>query len=256
MLSIFREIIHPVLLREMPKRRNFKLEILNDQPQTPKNRIYVMNHSSMHDMPIASEAIKEHYFVLVGKQPLYLADKFFFWLNGVIYIDRKSKQSKKRGFYKMLEILRKGNNLLIYPEGTWNTTPSRPLIPLNWGVVELAKKAEVPIVPLVAEYYPDCCYVKFGNLLYMHDGVSKENGIQQVEETMATLKWDIWELLPVVKRTEGMQREFQQMIEERIKEYPKLDIEYEKSVIRGWQDSPEYVLQSIDCRREENDECR
>lgn len=242
MLSRFRKIIHPIILKEVPKRRNFKLEILNQQLDTQQNRIYVMNHSSMHDAPIACEVIKEHFFVLVGKQPLYLEDKIFLWLNGAVYIDRKDKKSKKTGFYKMLKILKSGNNLLIYPEGTWNITPSKPIIPLNWGIIELAKKAEVPIIPLATEYYQDCCYVKFGEPIYINSNLSKENGIQQIEDAMATLKWDIWELCPITKRTEQMRENFEQMMEKRIKEYPKLNIEYEKTVIRGWEDSPEYVL--------------
>ena len=144
----------------------------------------------------------------------------------------------------MQKILKTGNNLLMYPEGTWNLTSSKPLIPLNWGVIDLARNAKVPIIPLVTEYYEDCCYVKFGKAIYVNEDISKEDGIQQVEDAMATLKWDIWELCPAVKRTEQMQEKFMQMVKERIEEYPKLDIEYERSVIRGWKDSPEYVFKS------------
>lgn len=53
----------------------------------------------------------------------------------------------------MQKLLNTGKNLLIYQEGTWNMTPSKPMLPLNWGVIEFAKSASVPIIPLVAEYY-------------------------------------------------------------------------------------------------------
>ena len=242
MLRKFRKMMHPFILKKMPERRNFKLEIINEHPYISQNGIYVMNHSSKHDAPIACEAIKKHFYVLVGKQRLELIDKAFFWLNGIVYIDRKDKQSKKRGFRKMLEILKAGDNILTYPEGTWNMTPSKPLIPLSWGIIELAQKAEVPIIPLVAEYHPDSCYVKFGEQIYVDAEMSKKEGIEQVEDALATLKWDIWELFPVAKRTEQMKEEFESMIQKRIDDYPKLNLEYEKSVIRKREDAPENVL--------------
>lgn len=132
----------------------------------------------------------------------------------------------------MIKILKAGNNLLVYPEGTWNMTPSKPMLPLNWGVIELAKRTGVPIVPLVAEYHPDCCYVKFGEAIHINKDMDKKTGIDQLEDVMATLKWDIWEQFGVGKRTDRMKEEFEQMMQYRITEYPKFDLEYEQSVIR------------------------
>lgn len=160
----------------------------------------------------------------------------------MVYIDRKNKKSKRRGFQKMLRILKNGNNLLIYPEGTWNMTPSKPLLPLNWGVIELAKETGVPIIPMVAEYHPDCCYVKFGEPIYIDGETGKKEGIQQVEDAMATLKWDIWEMFSIEKRKEQMKEEFEFMIQQRIAKYPKLNLEYELSLIRGWENDPKNVL--------------
>lgn len=230
------------MLKMMPGRRNFEIEILNPIPPVKGNKIFVMNHSSIHDAPVACEVIKEHFYILVGKQALKILDRLSFWLNGVVYIDRKNSQDKKRGFNKMLKILNAGSNLLIYSEGTWNITPSKPMLPLNWGVIDLAKKAGVPIIPLIAEYYHDCCYVKFGEPIYIEDKADKKREIEQLEDTMATLKWDIWERFPVLQRQEHMKEEFESIINERIAESPTLDSEYERTVIRGWENDPEYVL--------------
>lgn len=244
MLDRFRKIVHPLILKMM-SRRSFTIEVLSPLSYQQGNKIFVMNHSSSHDAPIACEVIKEHFYVLVGKQPLEILDRLFFWLNGVVYIDRKSKHSKKHGFDKMLKILNAGNNILIYPEGTWNITPSKPMLPLNWGVIELALKTGVPIIPLIAEYYADCCLVKFGEPIYLDEKMDKKKGIVQLEDAMATLKWDIWERFPVEERKEQMKAEFEMMIKQRIAEYPKLDLEYEQSVIRGQENDPEYVWRYI-----------
>jgi len=142
----------------------------------------------------------------------------------------------------MMKILEEGKSLLICPEGTWNMTPSKPMLPLNWGVIELAKKTDVPIIPLIMEYHSECCYVKFGETIYISEEMDKKAGIEQLEDSMATLKWEIWERFPVEKRSEQMKEEFEQMIQKRIAAYPKFDLEYELSVVRGRESSPEYVL--------------
>lgn len=227
-----RKWIHPLLLKAMPGRRNFPIKELNTMPDVRGNKIFVINHSSIHDGPVSSEVIKDHFYLLVGKQALELLDRIFFFLNGVVYVDRKNKQNKRKSFEKMLKILQEGKSLLICPEGTWNLTPSKPMLPLNWGVIELAKQTGVSIIPLILEYHQDCCYAKYGEPIYINKEMDKQEGIEILEEEMATLKWDIWEKLPVQKRTDGMKAEFEDMVRKRIEAYPKFNYEYEMSVIR------------------------
>lgn len=238
----WRQILHPFLLKLIPGRRTFSLKVLNDKPDLDGPLIYVMNHSCIHDIPVAGEVIQKHFLVLVGKQPLGILDKALFWLNGAIYIDRKDRQSKRNGFEKMLRILRTGNHLLMFPEGTWNLTPSKPMLPLYWGVIDLARISGAPIIPLIAEYHTDCCYVKFGNPMHVYETMDKKEGIEQLEDMMATLRWEIWESFLVSKRVRSMEEEFKYMIEKRIQEFPKIDMEYERSVVRGLENDPQYVF--------------
>lgn len=72
--------------------------------------------------------------------------------------------------------------------------------------------------------------------------MEKQEGIEKLEESMATLKWDIWEMFPTQMRTDEMKVEFEEMIQKRIAAYPKFDLEYEMSVIRGRENMPEYVV--------------
>ena len=91
---MIRKLLHPLLLKAMPGRRDFALEILNDMPRVEGNKIFAINHSCVCDGPVSSEVIKEHFYLLVGKQRLELLDKIFFFLNGVVYVDRKSKKNR------------------------------------------------------------------------------------------------------------------------------------------------------------------
>lgn len=237
-----RRLIHPLLLNAAKGRIDCSIQILNSMPEVEENKIFAINHSCVLDAPVSSNVIKDHFYFLVGKQSLEFIDRMFFFLNGVVYVDRKSKKNKKKSLQKMLKILEDGKSLLMCPEGTWNLTPSKPMLPLNWGIIDLAKQTGVPIIPLVMEYHPDCCYVKYGEPIYIGEEVSKKEGIEHLEEAMATLKWDIWEMFPVQERSEGMKEEFEQMVKQRVAAYPKFNFEYEMSVVRGRENTPEYVL--------------
>jgi len=227
-----RRLMHPFLLKIVVKRRDLPLKILNSMPDVDGNKLFSINHSCVLDGPVSCEVINEHFYLLVGKQSLEIIDRLFFFLNGVIYVDRKERKNKKKSMKKMLKVLQEGKSLLICPEGTWNLTPSKPLLPLNWGIIDLAKQTGVPIIPLILEYRSDYYYAKYGKPLYITQTMDKKEGITQLEEAMATLKWDIWEMFPVQKRSDDMKAEFETMIQKRIAAYSKFNYEYEMSCVR------------------------
>lgn len=241
-LNRIRKVIHPILLKSVRERIYLPIQMLNSMPEIEGNKIFAINHSCVLDGPVSCDVIKDHFYFLVGKQSLELIDRIFFALNGVVYVDRKSKNNKKKSSQKMLKILQGGKSLLICPEGTWNLTPSKPMLPLNWGIIDLAKQTGVPIIPLILEYHADCCYAKYGEPIYIKKEMDKQVGIGQLEEAMATLKWDIWERFPVQKRTDEMKAEFEEMVQKRVVEYRKFNFEYEMSVVRDKENTPEYVL--------------
>ncbi len=227
-----RKKIHSILLKQMPSRITVPIKVLNDMAQVSGNKLFAINHSCVLDAPVSGWVIKEHFYYLIGKQRLQIIDRIFFHLNGVVIVDRKNREHKKKCSQKMLKLLNEGKSLLICPEGTWNLTPSKPMLPLNWGIIDLAKQTGTPIIPMIMEYYPDCCYVKWGEPLYFKKDADKAKGIQLLEEVMSTLRWDIWELFPIESRTEQMQVDFEEMVQKRVKAYPQFNLEYEISVVR------------------------
>ncbi len=98
-----RKLIHPLLLGLMKQQKKHKLHILNSHPQVIGNAIYAVNHSCRYDIPYAAEAIKRHSYVLIGKQRLNILDRIAFFLNGVVFVDRKSRSDKIIAKNKMKE---------------------------------------------------------------------------------------------------------------------------------------------------------
>lgn len=221
------------IMKMQRKSRKQDLYILNENMVCKENNaLYVVNHSCRHDFPISSEVIGHRVSVLVGKQRLDLIDRICFWLNGVIWVDRQSVDHKRKASLKMLRILRSGESICMYPEGTWNLEPSKPLLPMYWGCIEIAKQTEVPIIPLVLEFKENDVYAKFGEPVYVKPQDEKADKFEELKEKMATLKWEIWEQFPVVSRAEIDMAEWEREKKARITAYPKLDYEYETKCVR------------------------
>ena len=236
MRRIWYRLFHTVLLRILRNQRlqrGQELHIGNTCPLSDTNVIWAVNHSCRDDFPIASEVIAAHTFVLVGKQKLSIVDRIGFFLNGVVYVDRASRTDRQKAFKKMLLHLNQGFSMWIFPEATWNLTPSKPMLPMYWGVIDLAKQSGCPILPLILEYRENACYAKFGHGIYCGPADDKQTKYEELEEEMATLKWEIWETFPRESRKEIDPEEWEREVRRRLSEVPQVDYEQEKEFIRG-----------------------
>jgi len=71
-------------------------------------------------------------------------------LSGVLFVNKKNKESKDQTKDGIFNHLKKGNNVLLFPEGR---THGEPLtIQYKKGSFEQAARAGVPVVPLTIEY--------------------------------------------------------------------------------------------------------
>ena len=236
MEKLIHNILHPILLFIMKKQRVLRKQKLIKVNECPafknKSALYVCNHSCRYDIPFACEIIGRRTNVLVGKQRLEFIDRLCFILNGVIWVDRHSSIDKKKASQRMQELLSKGESVLMFPEGTWNLEPSKPMLPMYWGCIDIARLTGVPIVPFLLEYRGKECYVKFREPIYVKETDEKSAKFEELSEIMATLKWEIWETFPATKREDVELDEWDKEKDVRIKAYPKLDYEYEMSCVR------------------------
>lgn len=228
-----RKKIYNIVRKMMSTTRNFEIEVFNKEKLNVEGPvIYSVNHSNCHDVPTISEISDEHFFLLAGVQRLRLVDKIAFFLLGRVYVDRKNKESKQRSKEQMIDLVSKGNNLLIFPEGTWNVTPNKLTLPLNWGIIDIAKATGAVIKPINLEYIKDKCYVNIGDDIIVLPTDTKEDKIEELKEAMATLKWEILEMQGVFSRTSITEKDFECYSTDRFEEYKNLNVQYEKDIIR------------------------
>lgn len=226
-------LIHPIV-RQIMKLYNKKKIVCLNQPQIISGKtLYAVNHSCMWDIPVVTELLEKHNFLLAGKQKMRLPDRLGFILKGTIWVDRKNGESKKKAYNLMKRILEQEGSLTIFPEATWNLEPSLPMLPMYWGIIRLSLQTRTPIQPIVLEYGKDTCYVRFGKVLTCETLKNKKAGIDILRDEMATCKWMIWEQLwekPLSRECVfggGWEKERNSILQE----YPWYNLDYEQGCV-------------------------
>lgn len=111
--------------------------------------LYVCNHRSFSDPVVVTRWLNA--FVIakaeVANMPIISQGAK---LTGIIYVKRENSDSRKATRQAMIESIKSGQNVLIYPEGTTNDQLTvkeyRP------GSFHEAVKHGIPVIPVVCEY--------------------------------------------------------------------------------------------------------
>lgn len=124
--------------------------------------IYVINHRSMLDCPLAMSAI--------GKKPIHMLLKAEFLETkvagflkslGSVFVKRGVTDSEIAATEELTKLVLNKRNILICPEGTRNKTDA-PLLPFKKGAVSIAQKTGRPIVPIAIIRSGDEIILRFG----------------------------------------------------------------------------------------------
>jgi 1-acyl-sn-glycerol-3-phosphate acyltransferase len=109
--------------------------------------VFVPNHSNMLDIVYTSSCIDQYYKPLVKKELLSFPVLGQLLQIVSLPVDRKSPESRKASTQKMIEWLKSGIGLLIFPEGTRNRTPE-PVKEMYDGAFRVAIEAQASIAPI------------------------------------------------------------------------------------------------------------
>lgn len=213
-----RDLLHPVLLALMSFDRKFlkkqTLTVLKDEREkTDKPVIYAITHVGMYDIQLVSEAIRDHQYTFLGDpETMYrTGDGAIMSLNGVVYCDTDSKTDRVIAKKTAYDVLKRGNNLMIYPEGVWNLSSNLISLPLFPGIIDIALETGCDIVPVAIEQYGKDFFVNIGKNMQVNPEqktfeteeerktfINEQK--QLLRDAMSTLKWEIFESRPVEQR--------------------------------------------------------
>lgn len=168
--------------------------------------IYAVTHVGRYDIETALEVIKEPCFLFMGDpgNSYRNLDGIALFLNGVIFSDTGYKEDRYIGKETCVKLLRQGGNLLIFPEGAWNITYNKAVMPLFTGVAEMAIRTGAEILPVAIERRGKHYYAIVGENMDMSAFTldEKQQATDMLRDVLATLKWEILENFAVCRRAD------------------------------------------------------
>lgn len=143
------------------------------------------------------------------------ASKFLVFIQlctGLILVnknDKKDKRNRTNAKLDMINILLNGHSVMYYPEGAWNLSPNKLHLPMSYGFLEVAKKAGVPVVPVVTEFTHDVSndrgrvtkiHIRYGKPIYVSLTDDLSSKLSEYEEAISTIRWELIEEKHLFKR--------------------------------------------------------
>ncbi len=149
-------------------------------------------------------------------------DKFLIQIQlctGLILVEKNSNNEKSRNSSKldMIQILLKGHSVWSYPEGAWNLSPNKFHQPMRFGILDVAKKAGVPVVPVCIEFTYDTSiekekitkmHIRYGKPIYISLTDKLDKKLEEYKESISTIRWNLIEEKGVFKRSEYSDTEY------------------------------------------------
>lgn len=230
-----KDFLYPLMMFLTKTKVSYKIKKVNICKMIEgKPVIFVANHGAFYDTPIVLKATGKRSYILSGLQKLYFIDWIFFTVNGAVWVDRKNKKDMSAVKDVLLQYLKKGQSILWFPEGTWNLTPDKLMLPMKWGIIDIAHKADAQIIPVVLHYNKESliCSVKFAPPMYGDDFTDKQRAICTLRDTMATMRWEFISSEGIIERNNWNDiANIRHNVYAAIDEYPPLDWQYECSCI-------------------------
>jgi 1-acyl-sn-glycerol-3-phosphate acyltransferase len=120
-----------------------------EQPLRPnQSYIFVANHISYMDTPTIVKTFKRPVRPL-GKVEMTKIPLFgFIYKKVIVTVDRSSTANRIKSVQVLKSLLRKGVSVLVFPEGTFNTT-GKPVAEFYDGAFRIAIQTGMPIKPVL-----------------------------------------------------------------------------------------------------------
>lgn len=158
--------------------------------------VFASTHSFPDDITTALCTIDRNAYLLTNSvdQLNYNKDMYLLWLNGMIFVDTRDKESRKSSIPKSIRVLNAGTSLLIYPEGSWNVSENQVVKGVFSGPVIIAQESGRKLVPVGSFHEPDSknIYINYGEPVDL-SGYSVDEGRIIVRELLAGLRYELLE---------------------------------------------------------------
>ncbi|MDN3669885.1 lysophospholipid acyltransferase family protein [Echinicola jeungdonensis] len=116
-----------------------------------KQYVIVANHFSYLDIPVIGLISRDAIFV--GKSSLGRLPLFGYMFRKLhIAVDRSSFRSRGETLRRTKEVIEKGFNIIIFPEGGIRTTQPPTMAAFKDGAFHIAQEKQIPVIPVTLSY--------------------------------------------------------------------------------------------------------
>lgn len=192
----------------------------HDGKTNGKKVVFAVTHIGKKDFEIVSEHMREHFYVMAADfmNTYGNINGWFMEINGVLWVNERSREDKYYSKKRAIQIL-KQDNLMVFPEGTWNLSENQIIYELAFGTVECAMQSGALICPIAVEQYGKHFVINEGEYIEPEKFQTKEEVNQNLRDAMATLKWEIWERHGIEKRNAVSSNYWEKFVAERMGEW-------------------------------------
>lgn len=180
-----------------------KVEIVSDgQENIPKGpAIFAGLHQGILDGFVWIPHMPRHCVILHGASVRTIL-KIIQLNTGLILVDKESKGNRQNAKLDMMKLLWGGHSIVYFPEGTWNLSPNKLHLPMSYGFLDIARKTNSAVVPVVMEYSYDSTkdiehinkiHIRFGKPIYVDVLDNLETKLIEYEEAVSTIRWELIE---------------------------------------------------------------
>lgn len=219
------------------KGENWVCDGLENIPDGPV--IFAHTHQGLLDNFVWMPEVNKHSPILhsIDASKILLYSEY---TTGLILVKKGDKENNKNAKLDMINLLLNGLSITYFPESAWNLSPNKLHLPLSFGVIDVAKKAGVPIVPVVHEYTYDTSLEK-ENILKVHSRYAKPiyvsfeddliEKLHEYEEVISTIRYDLISEKGLFKRSEISSLDYINYLKGNYKnlEFGKIDINNERN---------------------------
>lgn len=168
-----------------------EVEIIGKEKLPDDERIcFVSNHQGMFDIPLVLGFVGRT-CGFVAKQELLKVPVLAWWMKEIpcVFIDRSSARKALASIAKSAEVIKEGNAMVIFPEGT--RSKGEPVADFKLGSFKLPLMAEATIVPLAIrntwKIYEETGKIKGQKLtLEIMDPINPQDEIYQDQRAMCS----------------------------------------------------------------------
>lgn len=202
---IIRKILSPFVRNVVAPLSSKNKYHIDKNKNLPKDRplIFAATHGLKDDIGMGIACTGRHIYLLFASLPDFYGtiDGPALWLNGVMLLDRKVKESRKAAKDKMEYAIHLGADILMYPEGTLNKTENLIVQKLFPGVYDVAQKTNALIVPVAIIQEGKDVYSKVCDAVDICQ-YEQQEGLTVLRDLMATAKYELMEEHSKISRTE------------------------------------------------------